>query len=54
MYPYYFNFSTYVKGRWMGKTILDVCSKEFLSETPEYYVRFYVLSYFFGYKTVSP
>lgn len=37
VYPYYYDFSTYVKGRWMGKTVLDVCSKEFLSETPEYY-----------------
>ncbi|KAM3918110.1 pseudouridylate synthase RPUSD2 [Leptodactylus fuscus] len=37
--PYYFDFETYCKGRWVGKSLLDVFSKEFRSEPVEYYRR---------------
>lgn len=35
--PYYFDFETYCKGRWVGKSLLEVFSKEFRSEPLEYY-----------------
>ncbi|XP_056401385.1 pseudouridylate synthase RPUSD2 [Hyla sarda] len=37
--PYYFHFETYCKGRWVGRSLLDVFSKEFRSEPLEYYRR---------------
>lgn len=38
MKPYYFTFTTYAKGRWVGRTVYDVFCREFQSETPEFYV----------------
>ena len=38
MRPYYFTFTTHAKGRWLGKSVFDMFSKEFQSEKPEYYV----------------
>ncbi|XP_072120733.1 pseudouridylate synthase RPUSD2 isoform X1 [Mobula birostris] len=35
--PYYFDFQTYCKGRWVGKTLRDVFSTEFRVEPIEYY-----------------
>ncbi|CAH2328977.1 RNA pseudouridylate synthase domain-containing 2 [Pelobates cultripes] len=35
--PYYFDFETYCKGRWVGRTLLDVFSTEFRAEPLEYY-----------------
>ncbi|XP_029454420.1 RNA pseudouridylate synthase domain-containing protein 2 isoform X2 [Rhinatrema bivittatum] len=35
--PYYFDFETYCKGRWVGKTLLQVFSSEFRAEPIEYY-----------------
>ena len=43
VYPYYFNFTTYAKGRWIGHTILDIFTKEFRKDTPENYVIIYIL-----------
>ncbi|KAG7238478.1 hypothetical protein INR49_030751 [Caranx melampygus] len=37
--PYYFDFKTYCKGRWVGKTLLEVFESEFRSESVEYYQR---------------
>ncbi|XP_023154743.2 RNA pseudouridylate synthase domain-containing protein 2 [Amphiprion ocellaris] len=37
VYPYYFDFKTYCKGRWIGKTLLDVFNSEFRAESIEYY-----------------
>lgn len=37
VYPYYYDFKTYCKGRWIGKTLLEVFSSEFRSEPLEYY-----------------
>lgn len=37
VYPYYFDFKTYCKGRWVGKTLMDVFSSEFRAEPIEYY-----------------
>ncbi|XP_062863199.1 RNA pseudouridylate synthase domain-containing protein 2 [Trichomycterus rosablanca] len=39
VHPYYFDFKTYCKGRWIGKTLLDVFSSEFRAEPIEYYRR---------------
>lgn len=36
--PYYFDFETYCKGRWVGKTLLQVFSSEFRAEPIEYYL----------------
>ena len=36
--PYHFEFRTYCKGRWVGKTILEV-SNEFIAYSEEYYKR---------------
>jgi RluA family pseudouridine synthase len=37
VYPYYFTFTTYTKGRWVGEGILDVFTREFRAHTPEEY-----------------
>lgn len=37
--PYYYDFKTYCKGRWLGKTLLDVFKTEFRSESIDYYQR---------------
>ena len=36
--PYYFTFKTWVKGRWIGKTLVEVFTTEFRDRDPEYYV----------------
>lgn len=35
--PYYFEFKTYCKGRWIGKTLLEVFKSEFRAESIDYY-----------------
>ncbi|XP_040925117.1 RNA pseudouridylate synthase domain-containing protein 2 isoform X2 [Betta splendens] len=35
--PYYFDFKTYCKGRWVGKSLLEVFKSEFRAESIEYY-----------------
>ncbi|CAB3995868.1 RNA pseudouridylate synthase domain-containing 2 [Paramuricea clavata] len=35
--PYPFTFTTYCKGRWLRRKLIDVLSQEFQSETTEYY-----------------
>ncbi|XP_018619762.1 pseudouridylate synthase RPUSD2 [Scleropages formosus] len=35
--PYYFDFTTYCKGRWVGRTLLEVFSSEFRAESLQYY-----------------
>ncbi|XP_020505829.2 RNA pseudouridylate synthase domain-containing protein 2 [Labrus bergylta] len=35
--PYYFDFKTYCKGRWIGKSLQDVFKSEFRAESIEYY-----------------
>ncbi|XP_035465864.1 RNA pseudouridylate synthase domain-containing protein 2 isoform X2 [Scophthalmus maximus] len=37
--PYYFDFKTYCKGRWIGKSLLEVFDSEFRAESVEYYQR---------------
>ncbi|XP_066540237.1 RNA pseudouridylate synthase domain-containing protein 2 [Hoplias malabaricus] len=37
VYPYYFDFTTYCKGRWVGKTLLEVFNSEFRAEPLDYY-----------------
>lgn len=37
VYPYYYDFKTYCKGRWIGKTLLEVFKSEFRSESIDYY-----------------
>ncbi|XP_042598444.1 RNA pseudouridylate synthase domain-containing protein 2-like [Cyprinus carpio] len=37
VYPYYFDFTTYCKGRWIGKTLLEVFKSEFRAESMDYY-----------------
>lgn len=36
--PYYFDFKTYCKGRWVGKSLLEVFKSEFRAESIEYYL----------------
>ncbi|EDW13345.2 uncharacterized protein Dmoj_GI20532 [Drosophila mojavensis] len=38
-YPYYFTFTTFTKGRWVGEKILDIFSKEFRAHPAEEYER---------------
>jgi hypothetical protein len=38
VYPYYFTFTTFTKGRWVGQKILDVFAKEFRAHPVEEYV----------------
>lgn len=37
VYPYYFDFKTYCKGRWIGKSLLEVFESEFRAESIDYY-----------------
>ncbi|XP_043119238.1 RNA pseudouridylate synthase domain-containing protein 2 isoform X2 [Puntigrus tetrazona] len=37
VYPYYFDFTSYCKGRWVGKTLLEVFKSEFRAESMDYY-----------------
>uniref|UniRef100_A0A1A8LXA0 Pseudouridylate synthase RPUSD2 n=1 Tax=Nothobranchius pienaari TaxID=704102 RepID=A0A1A8LXA0_9TELE len=37
VYPYYFDFKTYCKGRWVGKSLAEVFKNEFRAESTEYY-----------------
>ncbi|MEQ2204211.1 hypothetical protein XENOCAPTIV_009723 [Xenoophorus captivus] len=39
VFPYYFDFKTYCKGRWVGKSLQEVFKSEFRSESIEYYER---------------
>ncbi|ALC39283.1 RluA-2 [Drosophila busckii] len=39
VYPYFFTFTTFTKGRWVGESILDVFSREFRAQPPEEYKR---------------
>ncbi|KAH7683263.1 Pseudouridine synthase RluC/RluD protein [Dioscorea alata] len=36
--PYYFEFVSYVKNRWVGKTVVDLFTEEFTGRPREYYV----------------
>lgn len=38
VYPYYFTFTTFTKGRWVGERILDVFAREFRAHPVEEYV----------------
>ena len=37
--PYYYIFTVFAKGRWIGKSLLEVMSSEFTMHSKEYYVR---------------
>jgi len=39
VYPYYFTFTTYTKGRWVGKTLLEVFGNEFRAHSSDEYER---------------
>ncbi|KAL7738930.1 hypothetical protein ACLKA6_016931 [Drosophila palustris] len=39
VYPYFFTFTTFTKGRWVGEKILDVFSREFRAHPAEEYKR---------------
>ena len=34
---YEYEFNSFVKGRWVHRLLLEVCQKEFIAQTPEYY-----------------
>ena len=34
---YEYEFNAFAKGRWVGRTLLEVCTREFMAQTPEYY-----------------
>ncbi|KAJ2375866.1 DRAP deaminase [Coemansia sp. RSA 2607] len=38
IHPYYHKFATYAKGRWVGRSIFDVFSREFRDRPPAYYL----------------
>ena len=46
--PYWYNYATNAKGRWLGREILEVISTEFRDRSMEYYV-----SHAFGFETES-
>lgn len=39
VYPYYFTFTTFTKGRWVGEKIIDVFAREFRAHPVEEYER---------------
>jgi tRNA pseudouridine synthase 8/2,5-diamino-6-(5-phospho-D-ribitylamino)-pyrimidin-4(3H)-one deaminase len=34
---YEYEFNAFAKGRWINRSLLEVCTKEFMAQTPEYY-----------------
>lgn len=36
--PYYFEYKSFAKGRWFGRTLLEVFSSEFRDRSEDYYV----------------
>ena len=46
VYPYYFTFTTFTKGRWVGERILDVFAREFRAHPAEEYVSSQLYSFF--------
>lgn len=39
VYPYYFTFTTFTKGRWIGETILNIFGREFRAQSADVYER---------------
>lgn len=39
VYPYYFTYTTFCKGRWVGKSLIEVFSEEFRAHSKEEYER---------------
>lgn len=39
VYPYYFTYTTFCKGRWIGHLLVDVFTREFRAQSRELYVR---------------
>lgn len=39
VYPYFFTFTTYTKGRWVGESILDIFAREFRAQSADVYKR---------------
>lgn len=39
VYPYYFTFTSYTKGRWVGRTLADVFGEEFRAHSADVYER---------------
>ncbi|KAJ7989294.1 hypothetical protein DPEC_G00317990 [Dallia pectoralis] len=39
VHPYYFDFKTYCKGRWIGISLLEIFRSEFRAEPLEYYIK---------------
>jgi tRNA pseudouridine synthase 9 len=37
--PYYYKFATFAKGRWIGRTLLEIFVREFRDRPRDYYVR---------------
>ncbi|XP_078699317.1 pseudouridylate synthase RPUSD2-like [Branchiostoma floridae x Branchiostoma belcheri] len=35
--PYFFTFEAFAKGRWLGRTVMDIFSSEFRAHPPEHY-----------------
>lgn len=44
--PYWYNYTTMAKGRWVGREILEIVSTEFRDRSLEYYVRCRLLWFF--------
>ena len=42
--PYYFTFTTFTKGRWVGETILEVFSREFRAQ-PQHKEKVFIHTY---------
>lgn len=45
--PYWYNYTTMAKGRWLGREILEIVSTEFRDRSMEYYVRLLFLTHLF-------
>jgi hypothetical protein len=41
--PYWYNYATMAKQRWLGREILEIVSTEFRDRSMEYYVSFFFL-----------
>jgi hypothetical protein len=42
VHPYYFTFTTFTKGRWVGEPILEIFTREFRAHPKQEYVSLFL------------
>jgi hypothetical protein len=47
--PYWYPYTTMAKGRWLNREILEIVSTEFRDRSIEYYVWFFIRSFYLSF-----